>query len=79
MLPPANTAPTFFAPVIVNVQKVVVNEEQRPRAGLTARVRVNTFRCGEHHLHLGEAAVAAEVGIAAIADVDAVLAGDLRD
>ena len=45
----------------------------------TARIRVNAFRRGEHHLHLGEAAVAAEVGIAAIADVDDVLAGDLRN
>ena len=44
----------------------------------TARIGVNAFRRGEHHLHLGEAAVAAEVGIAAIADVDDVLAGDLR-
>ena len=43
-----------------------------------AWVRVNAFRRGERHLHLGEAAVAAEVGIAAIADVDDVLAGDLR-
>ena len=44
----------------------------------TARIGVNAFRRGERHLHLGEAAVAAEVGIAAIADVDDVLAGDLR-
>src|SRR5258708_5061799 len=42
----------------------------------TAWVRVNAFRRGEHHLHLGEASVAAEVGIAAVADVDYVLAGD---
>ena len=45
---------------------------------LTARIGVNAFRRGERHLHLGETAVAAEMGIAAIADVDDVLAGDLR-
>src|SRR5262249_55278976 len=45
---------------------------------LTARIRINAFRRGEHYLNLGEAAVAAEVGITAIADVDDVLAGDLR-
>ena len=44
-----------------------------------ARIGVNTFRRGKHHLHLGEPAVAAEVGIAAIADVDDILAGDLRN
>jgi len=43
-----------------------------------AWVRGNAFRGGERHLDLGEAAVTAEVGMAAIADVNAVFAGDLR-
>jgi hypothetical protein len=44
---------------------------------LAAWVRVNACRRGKGHLHLGQAAVAAEVGIAAITQGEDVLAGDL--
>jgi hypothetical protein len=43
-----------------------------------AWIRVNALRRGEHHLHLGETAIPAEMSIAAVADRDGVLAGDLR-